>query len=289
MAARYRRQRAFEPLQPLLTAAPQLAIWDDHDYGPNDSDASYVLKGETLKLFQRYWPNPSYGLPDVPGTFGFARYGDVTSSCSTIATTARPTAAPDGPDKTMFGAAPARVAEAGADRSRRATASRSSPAAASSGTGPAASRAGTSSATEQQAFADWLAQQKIDGVIFLSGDRHFGELLRDRAARRLSAATNSRRARSRRGRRARLDQAERENPDLVPGHARSAAAVRADPRSAAPATTGAHRARKLRQPGRRGCGGTRFARATCASRAQGRTSLEPDRPRRRRGRGAGRE
>ena len=44
MASRYRRQRAFPPLQSLLTATPHIAIWDDHDYGPNDSDASYVLE-----------------------------------------------------------------------------------------------------------------------------------------------------------------------------------------------------------------------------------------------------
>ena len=115
MAARYRRQRAFEPLQRLLTAAPQLAIWDDHDYGPNDSDASYVLKGETLKLFQRYWPNPSYGLPDVPGAFGFAQYGDVLLFLLDDRYYRSPNRWPDGPDKTMFGAAPARVAQAGAD------------------------------------------------------------------------------------------------------------------------------------------------------------------------------
>ena len=37
-------------------------------------------------------------------------------------------------------------------------------------------------AIEQRAFADWLMAQKIDGLIFLSGDRHFSALLRvDRA------------------------------------------------------------------------------------------------------------
>jgi len=27
-------------------------------------------------------------------------------------------------------------------------------------------------------LADWLEQQRIDGVVFISGDRHFGELLK---------------------------------------------------------------------------------------------------------------
>jgi alkaline phosphatase D len=31
---------------------------------------------------------------------------------------------------------------------------------------------------EQKALADWLVAQRVDGVMFASGDRHFGELLR---------------------------------------------------------------------------------------------------------------
>ncbi len=104
MAMRYRRQRAFAPLQSLLTATSHIAIWDDHDYGPNDSDASYVMKGETLKLFERYWPNPSFGLPDVAGTFGEVRYGDVLFFLLDDRWYRSPDRWPDGPDKTMFGA-----------------------------------------------------------------------------------------------------------------------------------------------------------------------------------------
>ena len=104
MAARYRRQRGFAPLQPLLASTAHLAIWDDHDYGPNDADGSYVLKGETLRLFQRYWPNPSFGLPDVPGAFGIARYGDVLFFLLDDRYYRSPNAWPDGLDKTMFGA-----------------------------------------------------------------------------------------------------------------------------------------------------------------------------------------
>ena len=104
MAARYRRQREFEPLQSLLTATTHLAIWDDHDFGPNDSDTSYVFKGETLKLFTRYWPNPTFGLPDAPGAFGAARYGDVLFFLLDDRYYRYPDRWPDGPDKTMFGA-----------------------------------------------------------------------------------------------------------------------------------------------------------------------------------------
>jgi len=46
---------------------PNYAIWDDHDYGPNDADRSYVLKDDALDVFKMFWPNPSYGVGDKPG------------------------------------------------------------------------------------------------------------------------------------------------------------------------------------------------------------------------------
>ena len=40
---------------------PQYAIWDDHDFGPNDGDKSFVLKETSRKVFMNCWANPSYG------------------------------------------------------------------------------------------------------------------------------------------------------------------------------------------------------------------------------------
>ena len=53
--------RSFPVLQNLLKAMPQYAIWDDHDYGPNNSDKSYLLKDASRNTFMKYWCNPSYG------------------------------------------------------------------------------------------------------------------------------------------------------------------------------------------------------------------------------------
>jgi alkaline phosphatase D len=69
MNARYRHTRSLRELQPLLSTLPHYAIWDDHDYGPNDSNRSFVFKEESLRLFRRYWANPSHGLPGLPGIF----------------------------------------------------------------------------------------------------------------------------------------------------------------------------------------------------------------------------
>lgn len=47
--------------QRLYAAMPHYATWDDHDFGPNNSNSSYSLKGTTLKAFTTYWANPSWG------------------------------------------------------------------------------------------------------------------------------------------------------------------------------------------------------------------------------------
>ncbi|NWG39446.1 MAG: alkaline phosphatase D family protein [Hydrogenophilaceae bacterium] len=67
MASRYRKVRSHAAMQKLLPALPHYAIWDDHDYGPNNHNQSFVFKQASLDLFRQYWPNPSAGLPDMPG------------------------------------------------------------------------------------------------------------------------------------------------------------------------------------------------------------------------------
>lgn len=215
MALRYRRQRAFEPLQPLLTAAAHVAIRDDHDYGPNDSDASYVLKGETTKLFERYWPNPSFGLPDVQGTFGQIRYGDVLLFLLDDRWHRSPDRWPDGPDKTMFGARQLEWLKQALVAAPR-TAIKLIAAGGQFWNRASRFEGWHQFATERDAFAAWLVAQKIEGVVFLSGDRHFGELLRiERPGAYPLYEFTSSPLTSRPP--ARIDGAERTNPDLVAG------------------------------------------------------------------------
>jgi alkaline phosphatase D len=215
MATRYRRQRAFEPLQALLTASVHIAIWDDHDYGPNDGNASYPLKGETLRLFRRYWPNPSLGLPDVPGTFGMARYGDVFFFLLDDRYYRSPNRWPDGPDKSMFGARQLEWL-----KQALLTAPREALKIVAGGS-QFFSRGHRFEgwhhfATERDAFAEWLVAQKIEGLIFLSGDRHFSELLRITrpGAYPIHEFTSSPLTSRPPGK---IDDAEHDNPDVVPG------------------------------------------------------------------------
>ena len=41
----------------LLSRTPTFAIWDDHDFGLNNSDSSFPFKSTTLKAFRGQWPN----------------------------------------------------------------------------------------------------------------------------------------------------------------------------------------------------------------------------------------
>ena len=77
---RYARSRRLPDLQPLLGSVHHYAVWDDHDYGPNDSNRSFVHKQAALDAFRSYWANPSYGLPDHPGVFGQFTWSDVDIS-----------------------------------------------------------------------------------------------------------------------------------------------------------------------------------------------------------------
>ena len=214
MALRYQRQRTFAPLQKLLTATSHLATWDDHDYGPNDADMSYVLKGESLQLFRRYWANPSFGLPDVPGIFGRARWGDVDVFLLDDRWYRSANDALDTPDKTMFGTqqlawlrnalihsdAPVKLVVNGSQLWNRAN----------------RFEGWNHFSFEQRAFADWLVAQKIDGIVFLSGDRHFTELLKiDRPGTYPLYEFTSSPLTSRPW--ATPEAAERDNPAVVPG------------------------------------------------------------------------
>ena len=66
--------RAVKSIQPLLGSVHQYAIWDDHDYGPNDADRSFTMKYTSLEMFKMYWGNPNFAFPNegITGKFQWA-------------------------------------------------------------------------------------------------------------------------------------------------------------------------------------------------------------------------
>ena len=73
---RYTHTRSLPEMQELLATTPNYAIWDDHDYGPNDSDRSFWNKEMTKKAFQLFWANPNAGASETGGTTGTFEWGD---------------------------------------------------------------------------------------------------------------------------------------------------------------------------------------------------------------------
>ena len=68
--------RSLKVLQPFWKAMSHYAIWDDHDYGPNDADKSYVLKDASRRVFVNNWCNPSFG-ENGQGVYTKFSYSDV--------------------------------------------------------------------------------------------------------------------------------------------------------------------------------------------------------------------
>lgn len=74
---RYTNSRSLPELQPLLASAQHYAIWDDHDFGPNNSNRSFIAKDLTSEAFELFWGNPSYGVNGKGGITSQFLYYDI--------------------------------------------------------------------------------------------------------------------------------------------------------------------------------------------------------------------
>jgi len=74
---RYTHTRSCPEMQSLLSKCHHYAILDDHDFGPNDASSAFINKGLTQEAFELFWANPSYGLSENGGTTSQFRYMDV--------------------------------------------------------------------------------------------------------------------------------------------------------------------------------------------------------------------
>lgn len=73
---RYTHARSLKELQPLLASTHNYAIWDDHDFGPNDSDRSFYNREKTTEAFKLFWGNNTYGMAGLKGTTSQFKWND---------------------------------------------------------------------------------------------------------------------------------------------------------------------------------------------------------------------
>lgn len=175
------RDRAHPILQDLLKSMPNYAIWDDHDYGPNDADKSYILKEAARDIFKSYWPNPSFGQ-NGQGIYTKLSYSDVDFFLMDdrwFRSNDNMSATIDGkpnPDKRMWGAEQIEWLK-NALKSSLAT----------------FKIIVTGSQTMNLAspydclqdfpiefndLMDFLVRERVNGVMFMTGDRHHSEVIR---------------------------------------------------------------------------------------------------------------
>jgi alkaline phosphatase D len=72
---RYTHTRSLPEMRALWAATHHYATWDDHDYGPNDSDRSFWNKKWASETFETFWPMPNHPLGQGPVCQTFA-WGD---------------------------------------------------------------------------------------------------------------------------------------------------------------------------------------------------------------------
>jgi alkaline phosphatase D len=175
IAEEYRRQRDVPNLQGLLRSVPQLAVWDDHDYGLNNHDRTNPIRAEALEVFRRYWANPSYGTDSTPGIFFRWHLAGVDYFFVDVRYHRDPNDQADGPDKTMLGSGQLEWLKAGLRESRTPF----KMLVGGSGWSAAKGEGGDSWAAflqERDALFDWITAEEIEGVVLVSGDTHVGEL-----------------------------------------------------------------------------------------------------------------
>lgn len=99
----YLQMRADPCFAAFAARTPIYAVWDDHDYGANNSDRTQPGRERSLKTFQEIWPNPPLPGRRAPGIWTRFTIGQAEFFLLDVRYHRSPDDAPDGPDKTMLG------------------------------------------------------------------------------------------------------------------------------------------------------------------------------------------
>ena len=182
MAYRYSFNFRLPQMQKLRATRANYAIWDDHDYGPNDSDGRFELKEASLDLFKNYWGNKTFGESDNEGTYHKFKWSDCDFLCMDDRFYRAANSLPDSiggkpnPSKVFYG--------------RKQLDWLKNNLISSSATFKFIVTGGQMLnpladkecfyfyPVEYQELMNFIVENNISGVIFLTGDRHFSELIK---------------------------------------------------------------------------------------------------------------
>jgi len=162
--------------QELKANTPFAVTWDDHDYGLNNSGRDYPLKEESKQFFRKFWGVESHVPADRPGVFHARYFGTGDSRLQVILLDGRYNREEEGADGDTLGEVqwawleqqlrqPARLRLiAGGyqfflDRDSKFETWSKFPEA-------------------QQRLVQLIRDTRAEGVVFVAGDQHYGEVSR---------------------------------------------------------------------------------------------------------------
>jgi alkaline phosphatase D len=168
--AAYRATYTAEPFRSLRKQLPVFAIWDDHDFGPDNADSTFSGKKSSLAAFQTFWGQQ--GAPfDSPGSIAFSTTVENVTLIMTDSRSFR--VAAEG--KAMFGEAQLQWVRSIVENVRRGVILLAS------------STPVLTSDISRESLSQYPAERKtlieiLDNahvpVVVISGDRHYAELSR---------------------------------------------------------------------------------------------------------------
>jgi alkaline phosphatase D len=163
MAKMHESIRTSRAMSPLFRRVPSLAVWGERDFGPENSDRTFLYAKESMFAFRRYWPNPMYGTPEARGVFFNAQCGDAEFFCLD-ARMQRDPHPPANERKSLFGKAQLDWLKEQLKASKAAikVIAASSPMLGDDAQGWAGC------GEEREEFLTFLQKEKISGVVFVS-------------------------------------------------------------------------------------------------------------------------
>ena len=195
LTAKYSRLAAKSTFQKLEKSSPIYSVWDDHDYGENDAGRHYPFKAESKEIFMDFWKVPEDSdRRKHPGIYGveYLKKGDLTVQLIMLDTrTFRDNlifrekadsiehkndyARNQSPDSTFLGAAQWSWLEETFKQAADVRIIASSNQFSHEYNGW---ESWTNVPHEQQKMIDLIQKTKANGVVFISGDVHWGEISR---------------------------------------------------------------------------------------------------------------
>lgn len=194
LRAKYEKLGAKPEFQQLRAAMPLLSIWDDHDYGENDAGKEYPFKEQSREIFFDFWQVPADSpRRSHPGIYGEHRFQHQDRTLQILLLDTRTFRDPlaknpgndpafkndyrpdDNPQKTLLGEEQWQWL---AERLREPADVRIVCTSIQFGHEYNGWESWTNLPAQQQRMIGLIKETQANGVVFISGDVHWGEISR---------------------------------------------------------------------------------------------------------------